>query len=321
MNNTKNDTIKVEYDGLENITYEKLNRGVFYAEINSTHCTLSEMRLNENVTDQMTIYGNESDLILDIEPIRHYEGKTPDDNAKTGFIISCKCAERSINFHDKIAFDIDGERLVAEVHNRDRIDFNEEECIYTTDEINGINYYYISVDDIDKIVFDLLPNDIRRIAEAQNVRIYFESDDGYNANGGDIEARDGTLLSIEGIQGVMKRAYHYFVDESCYADYAQKHYEFRKEESQRVNREKEFWEEKKRQREQEEQEEQNKVKPKDIIFVIALIVLIVSIILIIIGYSRAFLVSFGCILVMYLVNENFAQLIDQLGSKKNEQNE
>lgn len=197
--------IEIKYDGLKNITYECLKRGVIYAEIGS----------------------DKSDLIMDIVPNRHYEGKTLNGDAKIGFVISIKsdlgAAKPGPN--EKIVFDIDGERLGVEVgieySSKYRNSTFEEECSYSLEEIIGINGYKIDGrSDFDKVVFDIQPKDIKRIAEAKNACIYFDSNGEYNANGGSIALRNGLgSCQIEGIQGAMKRAYHYFVDETYYAEY------------------------------------------------------------------------------------------------------
>ncbi|MBQ8957149.1 MAG: hypothetical protein IJ057_01385 [Bacteroidales bacterium] len=128
------------------------------------------------------------------------------------------------------------------------------------------------------IEFTLQPEGIKRIAEAKDVGVYIDSDNLYDANGGDIQFRDGKgSFQIEGIQGAMKRTYHYFVDENCYSDYCSSFLERK----QKLLAEEEKWVEGERQkRKQEEKEEEElwyKARKK------YLIILAVSVGLFIIG--------------------------------------
>ena len=202
----------------------------------------------------------------------------------------------------------------------------DEECAYSSLEINGINTYGINVSIIDKVDFDLQPDDIKRIAEAKKVSVYFDSDSSYEVNGGSFEARNGWLLEIEGIQGVMKRAYHYFVDESSYADYAEEYFEFQKEEKQRLVSDMEKMQMIQRALEQKEQKkEQKKVVRKDKVFGIALIILVASIVSFIIGFifvNIGLLIVSGvvgmvCLIVMMNANDDFKNLIEQMTSNHN----
>ncbi len=195
MNRTANNAIKVKYDGMNNITYECLKRGVIYADIGF----------------------DKADLVMDIVPARHYEGKTPNGEAKIGFVISIKFNSVCPELQNKVVFEIDGERMEMEA-SEERISKHsyrafDEECNYSSEEITGINGYAVNNTVYFNMMFDLQPKDIQRIAEAKNVCIYFDSNGEYNVNGGTIALRNGNgSCQIEGIQWAMKRAYHYFVD-------------------------------------------------------------------------------------------------------------
>ena len=298
------DAIEIKYDGMDNTTYECLKRGVIYADIGC----------------------DRSDMVIDIVPARYYKGKTNNDDAKIGFTISTKCCATSPEFQDKIVFDIDGERLVVEAHH-DYVRWGHYEAFdkensYSSEEINGINSYRIDVFRFCKLNFDLQPDDIKRIAEAKNVCVYFDSDSSYDVNGGSFEARNGWLLLIEGIQGVMKRAYYYFVDGSCYANYVKEY----KEEKQRIENDKKIMEELRMQLEQEEQiREQKKVERKDKRFLIALIILVASIVSFIVGLIFVSIglllvsgiVGMACLIVMMDANDDFKNLIEQMTSNHN----
>ncbi len=299
------DAIEIKYDGMDNTTYECLKRGVIYADIGC----------------------DRSDMVIDIVPARYYKGKTNNDDAKIGFTISTKCCAISPEFQDKIVFDIDGERLVAETPNHGWVrkmhykTFDEENT-YSAEEINGINSYRIDVFRFCKLNFDLQTEDIKRLAEAKNVCVYFDSDSSYDVNGGSFEARNGWLLLIEGIQGVMKRAYYYFVDGSCYANYVKEY----KEEKQRIENDKKIMEELRMQLKQEEQiREQKKVERKDKRFLIALIILVASIVSFIVGLIFVSIglllvsgiVGMACLIVMMDANDDFKNLIEQMTSNHN----
>jgi tetratricopeptide (TPR) repeat protein len=195
MNRTANNAIKVKYDGMNNITYECLKRGVIYADIGF----------------------DKADLVMDIVPARHYEGKTPNGEAKIGFVISIKFNSVCPELQNKVVFEIDGERMEMEA-SEERISKHsyrafDEECNYSSEEITGINGYAVNNTVYINMMFDLQPKDIQRIAEAKNVCIYFDSNGEYNVNGGTIALRNGNgSCQIEGIQWAMKRAYHYYVD-------------------------------------------------------------------------------------------------------------
>lgn len=298
------DAIEIKYDGMDNTTYECLKRGVIYADIGC----------------------DRSDMVIDIVPARYYKGKTNNDDAKIGFTISTKCCATSPEFQDKIVFDIDGERLVVEAHH-DYVRWGHYEAFdkensYSSEEINGINSYRIDVFRFCKLNFDLQTEDIKRLAEAKNVCVYFDSDSSYDVNGGSFEARNGWLLLIEGIQGVMKRAYYYFVDGSCYANYVKEY----KEEKQRIENDKKIMEELRMQLEQEEQiREQKKVERKDKRFLIALIILVASIVSFIVGLIFVSIglllvsgiVGMACLIVMMDANDDFKNLIEQMTSNHN----
>lgn len=269
-----NNAIEVTYDGMENITYEKLKRGVIYADIGC----------------------DGSDMVMDILPARHYEGKTRSDDAKIGFTISAKCCDVSPSFQDKIVFDIDGERLKVDAHTGHVSKYNcrtfTNECTYSSDEIIGMKGYKFNDGAVgfDQIVFDLQPDDIKRIAEAKNVDIYFDSDGVYNANGGSVNSRNGYgKLQIEGIQGVMKRAYHHFVDETCYADYCESKQKAIKKEKQRVEAEKKQQEQKRiAQKQAEAQAQQEAVEREQKASKRRLTVFLISLVLLIIGFILFF---------------------------------
>ncbi|MBQ2173786.1 MAG: hypothetical protein II453_01550, partial [Alphaproteobacteria bacterium] len=210
MNKTTNNAIEVKYDGIKNITYEFLEKAVINANIGNPNLSVS-------------------DTIISITPMRFYEGKVLDDSAKIGFRITISGPDDYVsNFYyhiEKIVIVFDEERL--EVEFGEKGSENTEEYAFSQTEIVGLNKTNVPTHVKYKHVWDevwkdfvLQPADIKRIAEAHEVGMYIDAFTLLDANGGDINFRDGGgRFQIEGIQGAMKRAYHYFVDETCYDDY------------------------------------------------------------------------------------------------------
>ncbi len=195
---------KSEYDALANKTYETLDRSVFNADIGNPKLGLS-------------------DTIREILPTRIFIGEKPDNESEIIFFIQ----EYTLNPSkptNKIVILIDGERLEVStledsVHETKKIGFLPEEMI-------GLEPGERLVTEHRSITFVLEPEDIKRIAEAKNVGLYLDASTLHDANGGDFKFRNGRgSFQIEGLQGAMKRAYHFFVDETCYVEYCNSYYE------------------------------------------------------------------------------------------------
>lgn len=294
MNKSTNNAIEVKYDGIKNITYEFLEKGVINADIGNPNLSVS-------------------DTIISITPMRYYEGKVLNDSAKIGFRITITGPrDFASNFYyhiEKIVFVFDEERLEVELG--DKGSENAEEYAFSQTEIVGLNKtnvlshlkYKHEWDDGWKD-FVIQPDDIKRIAEAHEVGMYIDAFTLLDANGGDISFRDGGgSFHIEGIQGAMKRAYHYFVDETCYEDYisifAENKKKALKKEKQKIEAERKKQEQQRIQQEQQrilqEQAEQEEIarwrKKRNR----NLIILIASIVLFLIGVFSDDLVWLGII--------------------------
>jgi len=77
---------------------------------------------------------------------------------------------------------------------------------------------------------DFSAEEIKRIADAKDVIACIDTESSIDANGGTIEFGNGKgSFHIEGIQGFMKRVYHFFVDDTCYTDYVAEYYENKKQ--------------------------------------------------------------------------------------------
>ena len=271
MKKTTGNAIEVKYDGIKNITYEFLEKGVISADIG-----------NPNLS--------ETDTVIDVTPMRYYEGKVLNDSARIGFRFTFSGPENFVSnffYHiEKIVIVFDEERL--EVEFGEKGSENTEEYTFSQTEIFGLNKTNVSTHVKYKHVWDevwkdfvLQSADIKRIAEAHEVGMYIDAYTLLDANGGDISFRDGGgSFKIEGIQGAMKRAYHYFVDETCYEDYISLFTENKKKalkkEKQRIEAEKKKQEQLILQQEQAEQEEiarWRKKRNRNIVILIASIVL------------------------------------------------
>ena len=294
MKKTTGNAIEVKYDGIKNITYEFLEKGVINANIGNPNLSVS-------------------DTIISITPMRYYEGKVLNNSAKIGFRIAISGPEDFVsNFYyhiEKIVIVFDEERL--EVEFGEKGSENTEEYAFLQTEIFGLNKTNVPTHVKYKHVWDevwkdfvLQPADIKRIAEAHEVGMYIDAFSLLDANGGDINYRDGGgSFQIEGIQGAMKRAYHYFVDETCYEDYisifAENKKKALKKEKQKIEAERKKQEKQRIQQEQQrilqEQAEQEEIarwrKKRNR----NLIILIASIVLFFIGVFSDDLVWLGII--------------------------
>ena len=279
MNKTTNNAIEVKYDGIKNITYEFLEKAVINANIGNPNLSVS-------------------DTIISITPMRFYEGKVLDDSAKIGFRITISGPDDYVsNFYyhiEKIVIVFDEERL--EVEFGEKGSENTEEYAFSQTEIVGLNKTNVPTHVKYKHVWDevwkdfvLQPADIKRIAEAHEVGMYIDAFTLLDANGGDINFRDGGgRFQIEGIQGTMKRAYHYFLDETCYADYCASFLKRKqmivREEKQRIEKEKQIkdqqLEQQKIQQEQAEKEafeQWRRARNRNlVVLVISLVIFIIS---------------------------------------------
>ncbi len=277
-NSNKNDAIEVEYDALKNETMEFLDNSVINANIGRKKLGLS-------------------DTIMLLQIARYYEGKELNNNANLLFGIN-EITHSPSKPTRKIVVLIDGERMEVEATSDGVLE--KEEYAVSPAEINGLNP--CAMMDLERrvIEFTLQPEDIKRIAEAKDVGVYIDSDNLYDANGGDIQFRGGKeSFQIEGIQGAMKRAYHYFVDDTCYADYCSSFFERK----QRLLAEEEKWVEGERQKERarlkaerEEEELWERDRRKYLIMMIASIVIIAFFVLI--GWDT-WLIGVAAIVIFY----------------------
>lgn len=180
---------------------------------------------------------------------------------------------------DNIVFVIDGERLPLRFINK-----SIEDIQITPDFFRDFNsgfsglfpdkesdYKYNAV----RCTFTtgMFPENIKLIAEAQSVSIYLDPEWLIDANGGNIQFTKGEgSFQIEGIQGLMKRAYHFFVDETCYTEYCESFYEERRKRSEQI---------KKKHEKEKKEDYEYAIKLRNILFV----VLFVSVLLIILNLS------------------------------------
>lgn len=238
MNKTNDNAIEIRYDGVNNRTYEVLEKSVFSADIGNP--TL-----------------NRQDEIMDIIPFRFYDGKEMNNSAEIGFVVRITTRRQNLESGEKDVILVDGERLVTEeCDNFTGFGRNKN---YSVTDIIGLNSEAQNIRTNGWMMFVLQPMDIKRIAEAKDVGVYIDPYNLIDANGGTINFRDGSgSFRIEGIQGAMKRAYHYFVDVTSYIDYCSS---FKKQQQQILEEFEQRQEKEKQRLEQEKQkQEQQRIK-------------------------------------------------------------
>lgn len=202
--NNKNEYVNVQYNAMEDKTYEVIDRSVIKADIGS-----------QNLSS--------SDTIMEFLSSRITKGKKPNDIVDILFSLNVYTLNPT-EPTDKIVILVDGERLEIattsdEVDDTKKIGFLPEEMI-------GLEPGEQLVAEHRGIWFALQPEDIKLIADAKDVGLYIDATTLHDVNGGEIKFRNGKgSFQIEGLQGAMKRAYHFFVDETCYEDYSNSYYE------------------------------------------------------------------------------------------------
>ena len=257
------EAIEKMYDALKNKTYEFLDDAVINADIAG----------REGLTSL--------DTIMELRALRQYDGKELTKEAEILFNILFIFPIRS-EPTDKIVIMIDGERLEIDTINDDFV--GEKKTKFSPETIIGMNLPISIESNTRAIDFTLQPNDIKRIAEAKDVSLYLDSMTLYDVNGGEKKFRkNDEIFQIEGIQGAMKRAYHYFVDETYYIDYCASFLEKKQnalaEEEEMVKAEKKKHEQLILQQEHAEQEEIAHWRTNRNITIVVLALSIVTIIL------------------------------------------
>ncbi len=223
--------IESKYNILEDQTSDNLPKAVLCL----SHLGSNSLILNKNV-EYSKIINNSVHIrvLMDLSSFRMYKGKEVGNDTQLLFCLRIGSNyENILNKPTKsIVFLVDGERLEIETL-QDTIDIDKFQ--YDFKEIYGDEPYFL-YDKLylRKILFELNPNDIKRFAEAKNVQVCIDSTKTYDVNGGVFKVDlNGEMFKagssehtnnyrnyqIEGFQGLMKRAYHYFVDESYFGDY------------------------------------------------------------------------------------------------------
>lgn len=263
------DAIKTKYDGIKNITSVVLiDNAVIGASILDETCCMYEEPDSEN-------------YICLMESAKLCDGNTCDNDGKIGFIIRFFPGYMVDNKdHDSLVFIIDGERAESEAMSKvqESHDIELSELLPST-IISGVYPDDYGVDER-MVVTTLSVEEIKRIAEAKNVSLYVDSSFLIEVNGGEIQfAESDGSFQIEGIQGFMKRVYHFFVDETCYTDYCNSFYEKKRkivEDEQKKEKQEEIEREK-----QEQEDYEYAIKIRNIFIV----VLFLSILLLVLHYS------------------------------------
>ncbi len=259
-NSNKNEALEVRYDALKDETSEIIDYAIFNADFDSKE------------------FNSEGDVILEIGGGRTYKGQEFIGEANMVLYITEHSDEPS-KPTNKIVILIDGKRLEVETTDDQLVE--DDECQFTPLSIVGMGNELEWCSNIRTMGVSFRVEDIKRIADAKDVKVYIDSETLYDANGGSINFRnDDGCFQIEGLQGFMKRVYHYFVDETCYVDYCASYLE----KKQKVLVEVEKWvesenkrmEQKRKKIEQEEIEEEERwyrARRRNIIIIIASIII------------------------------------------------
>lgn len=255
--NNKNEYVNVQYNAMEDKTYEVLDRSVIKADIGSQNLSLS-------------------DTIMEFLSSRITKGKKPNDIVDILFSLNVYTLNPT-EPTDKIVILVDSERLEVDTMS-DEVE-GTKEVSFLPEEMIGLEPGEQLVAEHRGIWFALQPEDIKRIAEAKDVGLYIDSSTLHDANGGDFKFRNGQgSFQIEGLQGAMKRAYHFFVDETCYEDYCNSYYERAKKVRAKLAAPIKEREKKRQEKETEEEELWYRMRRK------YLIILLITVGLIILGW-------------------------------------
>ena len=268
--NHKNEYVKVQYNAMEDKTYETLDRSVIMADIGSQKLSLS-------------------DTIMEFLSCRLTKGKKPNDIVEILFSLNVYTLN-STEPTDKIVLLVDGERLEVNTMS-DEVE-GTKEISFLPEEMIGLEPGEQFVAEIRGIWFALQPEDIKRIADAKDVKLYIDATTLHDVNGGAIKFRNGNgSFQIEGLQGAMKRAYHFFVDETCYEDYCNSYYERAKKVRAELAAPIEERERKRKEKETEEEELWYKIRRRNLIILLASIAFIV--LCVIIGWDTWLIIAAG----------------------------
>lgn len=264
----RQEAISKKYDGIQDITLETLlPRAVVSATLPNKGC--EDFSVKHYVCDMIAKHG--------------CFGKDNEENANKEVIIVelNVLKEYLLDFSsDKIVFIIDGERMPLEIAKKSMIEdfqitpdyfihFNNGFFGLSPDEDSDYKFYAVHR----CFTLGLTPELIKKISDAQNVSIYLDPEWLIDANGGIIPfTKDEGSFQIEGIQGFMKRVYHFFVDETCYTEYCESFYEERRKRSEQI---------KKKLEKEKKEDHEYAIKLRNILFV----VLFVSVLLIILNLS------------------------------------
>lgn len=243
----REEAVEVKYNGLENKTEEELK---------------DDAVINAVIMDIK--FPNRKNRVLSVHASRSFEGKdyknhnsfkiVRDNETKLQFEVLFQFYlllnsenKNDKEEYDKVTFIIDGRRvdLVAKseywdlrnvksslkykgfrkkIIRGDVITINDWDSEYWDPN----DYLCLLNEDSDiRKVTALIPNElIEFIAEAESVSMYVDSSELIDVNGGYKKTEDlNTKFEIEGIQGFMKRVYHFFIDDGCYTDYCLSFYD------------------------------------------------------------------------------------------------
>lgn len=222
------EAVKTEYNGIKDHTSERLSdKAIIGARLKNEKCDFT----------------SSFDYVLGIDADRDYDGRVADKTAKISMSLSFIKASVWSEKLDRMVYLIDGERVehklksVTDVSEKKSVDSMATCTVflgsYNNTIITGVNtdgIHPANNAEIKTLYLDFTAEEIKRLADAKDVIAYIDSQSSIDANGGTIKFDNGKgSFHIEGIQGFMKRVYHFFVDDTCYTDYVAEYYENKKQ--------------------------------------------------------------------------------------------
>ena len=269
----RDNAVEIKYNSIENETTERIKDDAI-----------------------LEVMGYPSDRLLSVSATRYKNSNEKGEFPRFWFTFLGGSDEKE---HEKIAFVIDGERVELEAKSgyhslSDDKSWKMDVLIkgwylFTDPEsgkgIGGRYSYarYLEKRGFDRLNFRLIGTVlsselVKIIAEAKSVSMAVDSGELIDVNGG-VKSFENTRFEIEGIQGFMKRVYHFFFDDTCYTEYCLSYYE-RKTKTDESN-EKLYEQVNKKQKEKEQKKYEETIKHRNVL----LVVLALSILFLILGIS------------------------------------
>lgn len=260
--------IITNYDGIKNETKETL-LGPAIISASLQDIDFNWLKHNWHKLGLWTNHTNgKNSEVCVVGAYRKFIGKECVDDTEVSFFMGYfQSMPEDMKTYDTFVLEVDGERLEVSAYSREEHNDHhnlaewcdcgeyEDRNIYLNKDpeqfITSFDMCYLRVAE-----FSLKASDIKKIADAKDVVLYVDSTEPLNVNGGSVNVSNtNDSVTVEGIQGLMKRVYNSFFDETYCIEYCVDYYETyhnitnKKEENDRQKREKEKKEYEKEQKE------------------------------------------------------------------------